>query len=112
MIPPFLFPHKRPIVKERSHPADSCPLRQVIPPACVKAVCEVLTVSERRAGNVLGQYRSTQRHVALGKSDDHGGLVSLALADSGPFLALAIGHKKILFSLRYIFCHDSNSWQV
>jgi transposase InsO family protein len=36
----------------------------------VKAVCEGLDVSERRACLVLGQYRSTQRHVALVKSDE------------------------------------------
>ena len=35
----------------------------------MKAVCEGLTVSERRVCKVLGQYRSTQRHVALVKSD-------------------------------------------
>jgi transposase InsO family protein len=34
------------------------------------AVCEGLNVSERRACRVLGQYRSTQRHVALVKSDE------------------------------------------
>jgi len=37
--------------------------------ACVKALCEGLTVSERRVCKVLGQYRSTQRHVAAVKSD-------------------------------------------
>jgi len=36
----------------------------------VKAVCEGLDVSERRACMVLGQYRSTQRHIALVKSDE------------------------------------------
>jgi len=34
------------------------------------AVCEGLKVSERRACRVLGQYRSTQRHVAAVKSDE------------------------------------------
>jgi putative transposase len=36
----------------------------------VKAVCEGLSVSERRAFLVLGRYRSTHRHVALVKSDE------------------------------------------
>jgi putative transposase len=36
----------------------------------VKAVCEGLTVSERLVCKVLGQYRSTQRHVALVTSDE------------------------------------------
>jgi putative transposase len=36
----------------------------------VKGVCEGLTVSERRVCKVLGQYRSTQRHVSLVKSDE------------------------------------------
>ena len=36
----------------------------------MKAVCEGLNVSERRACKVLGQYRSTQRHVAMVKSDE------------------------------------------
>jgi putative transposase len=36
----------------------------------VKAVCEGLNVPERRACKVLGQSRSTQRHVALVKSDE------------------------------------------
>jgi transposase InsO family protein len=36
----------------------------------VKAVCEGLKISERRACKVLGQYRSTQRHVAVVKSDE------------------------------------------
>lgn len=36
----------------------------------MKAVCEGLNVSERRACKVLGQYRSTQRHVAWIKSDE------------------------------------------
>ena len=36
----------------------------------MKAVCEGLNVSERRVCKVLGQYRSTQRHVALVKSDE------------------------------------------
>jgi putative transposase len=36
----------------------------------VKAVCEGLNVSERRACKVLGQYRSTQRHVAAVRSDE------------------------------------------
>ena len=36
----------------------------------VKAVWEGLTVSERRVCKVLGQNRSTQRHVALVKSDE------------------------------------------
>jgi len=34
------------------------------------AVCEGLNVSERRACRVLDQYRSTQRHVAVVKSDE------------------------------------------
>ena len=34
------------------------------------AVCEGLNVSERRACRVLGQYRSTQRRVAVVKSDE------------------------------------------
>jgi putative transposase len=33
-------------------------------------VCEGLKISERRACKVLGQYRSTQRHMALVKSDE------------------------------------------
>jgi putative transposase len=37
----------------------------------VQAVCEGLKVSERRACKVLGQYRSTQRHVAVVKSDEN-----------------------------------------
>jgi len=36
----------------------------------VKAVCEGLNVSERRACKVLDQYRSTQRHMAVVKSDE------------------------------------------
>jgi hypothetical protein len=36
----------------------------------VQAVCEGLNVSERRACKVLGQFRSTQRHVARVKSDE------------------------------------------
>ena len=36
----------------------------------MEAVCEGLNVSERRACKVLGQYRSTQRHVAVFKSDE------------------------------------------
>ena len=36
----------------------------------MKAVCEGLNVSERRACKVLGQYRPTQRHVAVVKSDE------------------------------------------
>ncbi len=36
----------------------------------MKAVCEGLNVSERRACKVLGQYRSTQRHVAWVRSDE------------------------------------------
>ena len=36
----------------------------------MKAVCEGLNVPERRACKVLGQYRSTQRHVAVVKSDE------------------------------------------
>jgi len=36
----------------------------------VKAVSEGLKVSERRACKVLGQYRSTQRHVARIRSDE------------------------------------------
>jgi transposase InsO family protein len=36
----------------------------------VKAVCEGLKISERRACKVLGQYRSTQRHLAVVKSDE------------------------------------------
>jgi len=36
----------------------------------VKAVCEGLNVSERRVCKVLGQYRSTQRHVVVVKSDE------------------------------------------
>lgn len=37
----------------------------------MKAVCEGLNVSERRACTVLGQYRSTQRHAAVVKSDEN-----------------------------------------
>ena len=36
----------------------------------MQTVCEGLQVSERRACKVLGQYRSTQRHVVLVKSDE------------------------------------------
>jgi len=36
----------------------------------VQAVCEGLNVSERRACQVLGQYRSTHRHVAVVKPDE------------------------------------------
>jgi transposase InsO family protein len=36
----------------------------------VKAVCEGLGISERRACRVLGQYRSTQRHVATSREDE------------------------------------------
>jgi len=47
----------------------------------VKAVCEELNVSERRACKVLGQYRSTQRYVATVESDEEaltGAIVELA----------------------------------
>ncbi len=36
----------------------------------MQAVCEGLKISERRACKVLGQYRSTQRHGAVVKSDE------------------------------------------
>jgi hypothetical protein len=36
----------------------------------VKAVCEGLNVSERRACKLLDQYRSTQRHAAVVKSEE------------------------------------------
>lgn len=36
----------------------------------MQAVCEGLKISERRVCKVLGQYRSTQRHVAVVQSDE------------------------------------------
>ena len=37
---------------------------------CIDLVGDKLGVSERRACRVLGQHRSTQRHVAMGRADE------------------------------------------
>jgi len=61
------------------------------------AVCEGLKVSERRACKVLGQYRSTQRHVAAVRSDEEAltkAIVGLA-AQYGRY-----GYKRVTGLLR------------
>jgi transposase InsO family protein len=63
----------------------------------VKAVCEGLNVSERRACKALGQYRSTQRHIAVVKSDENAltaAIVGLA-AQYGRY-----GYKRVTGLLR------------
>ena len=65
----------------------------------MRAVCEGLNVSERRACKVLGQYRSTQRLVAVVKSDEDA-LTSAIVELAGQYGRY--GYKRVTGLLREV----------